>query len=129
MAERIASSLVSEEVDIEELKYYESAIKMLSVQEDILKGDLSNFSYDKKIEDLEPYDFIFFGSFSGKKFIIYNTCRMVAIKTLERMESKIQSKGGKVIKKETFKGLFKIKASKVDNFTQELNQELLKLES
>ena len=137
VAERIASSLGSEDVDIEELKYHERATKMLSVQEDILKGDLSNFSYDKKIEDLEPYDFIFFGTptwgsqpvpvffgyiekvqnINGKKFIIFNTCRMVAIKTLERMESKIQSKGGKVIKKETFKGLFKIKASKVEKVT------------
>jgi len=102
IAEDIANILNSDNVDIEELKYHKTATKMLSVQEEIMKGDLSNFSYDKKIEDLKPYDIIFFGTptwgsqpvpvfygyiekaqnVSGKKFIIFNTCRMVAIKTL-----------------------------------------------
>jgi len=118
---------------------------MLSVQEEIMKGDLSNFSYDKKIEDLELYDIIFFGTptwgsqpvpvfygyiekvqnISGKRFILFNTYRMVAIKTLEKMEDKIESKSGNVVKKQTFKGLFRIRMSKVDNFINDINQELL----
>ena len=145
VAERIASKLNSDVVDIEELKYHERATKMLSVQEDIMKGDLSNFSYDKKIEDLEPYELIFFGTptwgsqpvpvfygyiektqnISGKRFIIFNTCRMVAIKTLEKMETTIKSKNGNVVKKHTFKGPFRIKMTKVDRFTNEINQEIL----
>ena len=145
VAERIANSLNSDNVDIEELKYHERATKMLSVQEEIMKGDLSNFSYDKKIEDLELYDIIFFGTptwgsqpvpvfygyiekvqnISGKRFILFNTCRMVAIKTLEKMEDKIESKSGNVVKKQTFKGLFRIRMSKVDNFINDINQELL----
>ena len=145
VAERIANSLNSDDVDIEELKYHERATKMLSVQEEIMKGDLSNFSYDKKIEDLELYDIIFFGTptwgsqptpvfygyiekvqnISGKRFILFNTYRMVAIKTLEKMEDKIESKSGNVVKKQTFKGLFRIRMSKVDNFINDINQELL----
>jgi len=142
VAERIANNLNSDDVDIEELKYHEKATKMLSVQENIMKGDLSDFSYDKKIEDLESYDLIFFGTptwgsqpvpvfygyiekvhnISGKKFIIFNTCRMIAIKTLEKMEEKIESKKGNVAIKRTFKGLFRIKISKVDSFIKEINQ-------
>jgi flavodoxin len=145
VAEDIANNLNSDNVDIEELKYHKRATKMLSVQEEIMKGDLLNFSYDEKIEDLKPYDIIFFGTptwgsqpvpvfygyiekaqnVSGKKFIIFNTCRMVAIKTLEKMEEKIKSKNGIVVKKHTFKGPFRIKKSKVDRFTNEINQEFL----
>ena len=145
VAEKIASNLNSDDIDIAELKYREKATKMLSVQEEIMKGNLSNFSYDNKIEDLEPYDIIFFGTptwgsqpvpvfygyiektqnINGKKFIIFNTCRMVAINTLEKMEDKINSRNATVVKKQTFKGLFRIKMATVDSFIDEVNQEFL----
>lgn len=147
VAKKIANTLRSDSIDIEELKFHIKATKMLSIQEELIKGDLSGFSYDKKIEDLEPYDFIFLGTPTwgsqpapvfygflekvqnhvGKKFILFNTYRLISIKTFEKLEAKIESKGGKVVKKETFKGLFKIKMEKVENFSEEINQEFLNL--
>ena len=62
VAEQLAKNLKCDSVDIEELKYHEKATKMLSVQEQIMNGDLSGFTYDKKIEDLAPYDLIFIGT-------------------------------------------------------------------
>ncbi|MBY9014907.1 MAG: hypothetical protein KGD68_04375 [Candidatus Lokiarchaeota archaeon] len=62
----------------------------------------------------------------GKNYIVFNTCRMVPGKTLEIMQTEIEKKGGSVVNKRTFKGLFRIKMSKVEEFVEELNQELMK---
>jgi len=62
-----------------------------------MKGDLSNFIYNEKINDLATYDLEFFGfpthgcrpatvfngyfknalNIEGKEFIIFNTCRKI----------------------------------------------------
>ena len=41
------------------------------------------------------------------------------------MEAEIEEKEGTVVKKHTFKGFFKIKTSKVEEFVEELNQDLM----
>ena len=145
VAIEIANNLKSDSIDIEELKYHEKATKMLSVQEQIMNGDLSGFTYDKKIEDLAPYDLIFIGTptwgsrpvpvfygylekaqnLAGKKFILFNTCRFISIRTFEKLEAEIESKGGEVVKSQTFKGVFRIKMVKVEKFIEEMNQESL----
>ena len=147
VATEIANNLKCDSIDIEELRYHEKATKMLSVQEEFMNGDLSGFTYDKKIEDLEPYDLILIGTPTwgsqpvpvfygylekvqnhiGKKFILFNTCRFISIRVFEKLGALIESKGGYVVKTQTFKGVFRIKIVKVDKFIEEINQEHLNL--
>ena len=143
VAKQIANNLKCDSIHVEELKYYTKATKMLSVQEEIVNGDLSGFTYDKKIEDLEPYDLILIGTptwgsqpvpvfygylekvqnYVGKKFILFNTCRFISIRIFEKLGAIIESKGGDVVKTQTFKGFFRIKMRKVEKFIEEMNQE------
>ena len=145
VANEIANNLKCDSIDIEELKYHEKATKMLSVQEEIINGDLSGFTYDTKIEDLEPYDLIFLGTPTwgsqpapvfygylekvlnqvGKKFIFFNTCRFISIRIFEKLRAQIEQKGGEVVKTQTFKGLFRIKMAKVEKFIEEMHRENL----
>ena len=144
VAETIARGLNSSEISIEQFEYTKNSKDYLSEQNEIMKGDLSNFIYNEKIKDLTSYDLVFLGfpthwgrpatvfngyfeyvqNVDGKKFIIFNTCRFLSGKTLTKMQIEIEKKGGSVIKKGTFKNFFKIKMAKVDKFVELLNQEL-----
>ena len=145
VAESIAGGLNSSDVSIEQFKYTKKSRTYLSEQNEVMKGDFSNFKYNEKIKDLISYDLILFGSpthggrpatvfngyfeyaqnVDGKNFIVFNTCRFSIGKTLEIMQAAIEQKGGSVVKKRAFKGFFKIKMSKVDKFVEELNREFL----
>ncbi|KON28824.1 hypothetical protein AC481_00195 [miscellaneous Crenarchaeota group archaeon SMTZ-80] len=145
VAENIAEGLNSLDVRIEEIKYAKKVRDLLKEKEEIMKGDLSNFNYDENIKDLEPYDLIFFGTptygarappvfdgyleiannVSGKRFIVFNTCRFIAGKILELIQAEIEKKGAEVVNKRIFKGFFRINMKKVRNFIDELNKELL----
>lgn len=144
VAENIARGFNSSEISIEKFEYTKISRDYISEQNEIMKGDLSNFIYDEKINDLAPYDLVFFGfpthggrpatvfngyfekalNIDGKDFIIFNTCRFSSGKTLAKMQAEIEKKGGSVVNKRTFKNFFKIKMSKVDDFVELLNQEL-----
>lgn len=146
VAETIAAELKYSDVQIEPLTYTKKLKDLMLEQEKVMNGDLSSVKYNESIKDLDPYDFVFFGTpthgghpaaiFYGylnriekineKSFIVFNTCRFVAGKTLEIMQTEIEKKGGKVVNKQVFKGLFSIKTSKVKKFVEELNQELIK---
>lgn len=145
VTESIAGGLNSLDVSIDKFEYPKKFRAYLSEQEEVMKGDLSSFIYNEKIIDLAPYDLVFFGSpthggrpatvFNGyfeqaqnvgsRNFIVFNTCRFSSGKTLEIMQDIIEEKGGSVVNKRTFKGFFKIKMSKVYDFVEELNQELM----
>ena len=145
VAESIAGGLNSSDVSIEQFKYAKKSRAYLSEQNEVMKGDLSNFKYNEKIKDLSSYDLILFGSpthggrpatifngyfehaqkVDGKNFIVFNTCRFSIGKTLELMQAGIEQKGGSVVKERAFNGFFKIKMSKVNKFVEELNQEFL----
>ncbi len=142
VAEKIASKLNSSDVTIEQIKYSNKLKELWPKQEEIKKGNLSDFEYNDSILDHEPYDLIFFGTpthganpavvfygyiervknIKGKNFIIFNTCRAFAGKILRKMEAEIEKKGGKVVNERIFRNLFKIKLSKVNNFIDELNK-------
>jgi flavodoxin len=146
VAEIIAEELKNSDIHIEPLIYIKKLKDLMLEQEKIMNGDLSSVKYNESIKDLDPYDLVFFGTpthggrpaaiFNGflqhvenldeKKFIVFNTCRFVVGKTLEIMQTEIEKKGGKVVNKQVFKGLFSIKTSKVKKFVEELNQELIK---
>jgi len=148
VTENIAGGLNSQDVSIEKFEYTKKFRDYLSEQEEVMKGDLSSFMYNETIEDLSPYDLVFFGSpthggrpatlfngyfkhaqnIEGKNFVVFNTCRFSSGKTLQIMQGIIEEKGGSVVNKRTFKGFFRIKMSKVDGFVEELNQELPKSE-
>ena len=143
VAEIIAGGLNSSDVSIEPFEYTKNFRAFLSEQDEVMKGDLSSFRYNEKIKDLDPYDLVFFGSpthgsrpatlfngyfehaqnIDGKNFIVFNTCRFASGKTLEKMQAEIEMKGGSILNRRTFKGFFRIKMSKVEEFVEELNQE------
>ncbi len=145
VAEKIASDLKSSEVVIERLKYTKKQRNLMFEEDKIKKGDLSNFKFNNIILDLEPYDLIILGTptygstaavafngylenvknINGKSLILFNTCRFISIKTFRVLEAEIEKSGGKVVKKQTFKGLFKIGFKKVKEFTDEINQKFL----
>lgn len=147
VAESIAEKLSSTDVRIERIQYAKKVKDLLKEQDEIKNGNLSDFSYAEIVKDLEPYDLVFFGmptyggipppifegylkiakNINGKSFIVFNTCRFIAGKILERMQAEIEKKGGKVINKQKFKGLFKINMTKVKKFIDNLNQELFNL--
>lgn len=146
VAEKIASDLKSSEVVIERIKYSKKLRNLMLEEEKIMNGDLSNFEYDDKILDLEPYDLIFLGTptygslpavvFNGyietvknikdKRLILFNTCRLMSIKTFRVLETEIEKRGGIVVRKQVFKGFFKIGIKKVEEFTDEIIQNFLK---
>ncbi len=147
VAERIAEGINFPDVTIESFEYTKKSRELIPEQDEIMKGDLSNFKYNESIKDLAPYDLIFYGfpthggrpatvfngymkdaqNLDGKNFVVFNTCRMFPGKTLEIMQTEIERKGGSIVNKRVFKGFFRIKMSKVENFIEELNQELMKL--
>ncbi|NVM44519.1 MAG: hypothetical protein HWN79_06360 [Candidatus Lokiarchaeota archaeon] len=51
---------------------------------------------------------------------------MIPGKTLDIMQAEIERRGGSVANKRIFKGLIRIKMTKVEDFIEELNQELMK---
>ena len=144
VAENIAAGLSISDVSIEKFEYTKKFRAFLSEQDEVMKGDLSSFNYNESIKDLAPYDLVFFGfpthgsrpatlfngylkhaqNVDGKNYIVFNTCRMIPGKTLEIMQTEIEKRGGSVVNKRTFKGLFRIIMSKVEDFVEELNQEL-----
>lgn len=146
VALRIAEGLNIADKTVEYFEYTKKSREIISEQDKIMKGDLSNFKYNENIKNLAPYDLVFFGfpthgghpatvfngylklaqNFDNKNFIIFNTCRAIPGKTLNIMQAEIEQKGGFVVKKQVFRGLFKIKMSKVDAFIKELNQELMR---
>jgi flavodoxin len=146
VAEIIAQGLKGHEVQIERFQYPKKARDIISDHDKILNGDLSDFTYNKIIENLMPYDLVLFGTpvyggqppaifegylkkaqnISGKKFIIFCTCRFIPGKTLELMRTELEKKGAMVVNKRIFKGLIRIKMAKVQNFVDELSQEYLK---
>lgn len=147
VADIIAQGLKGHEVLIERFQYSKKARDIVSEHDKILNGDLSDFKYNKIAENLTPYDLVLFGTpvyggqppaifegylkktqnINGKKFIIFCTCRFIPGKTLESMQSELEKKGAVVVNKRIFKGLFRIKMVKIQNFVEELNQKFLKL--
>jgi flavodoxin len=145
VAEYIARGLKNSDVSIEPFEYTKKSRAYLSEQDKIMKGNLSNFKYNENVKDLLPYDLIFFGvpthggrpatlfngyfthaqNVGGKKFIVFSTCRFSSGKTLENMQAEIEEKGGSVINKRKFSGLFGIKMSKVIDFVDEVNQNFI----
>lgn len=146
VAESIEGGLNSSDVHIEHFEYTKKKRDFLSEQNVVMKGDLSGFKCNEDIKDLAANDLIFLGfpthggrpatvfngyfehaqNVAGKNFIIFNTCRFSVGKTFDIMQAVIDKKGGSVIKKRAFKGFFKIKMSKVEEFVKELNQEFIK---
>jgi flavodoxin len=146
IAECISERLNNSDVRIEQLEYTKKKRDFLSEQDEVMKGDLSGFKYNEDIKDLAVYDLILLGfpthggrpatvfnayfehaqNVKGKNFIIFNTCRFSLGKTFEIMQAVIEQKRGSVVKKQAFKGFFKIKMSKVEEFVKELNQEFMK---
>jgi flavodoxin len=146
VAETILEGLKGHEVQIERIEYPKKARNIISDQEKIINGDLSDFKYNPEIENLASYDLIFFGNpvyggrqpavfdgyikkaqnVNGKKFIIFCTCRFMAGKTLGLMRAEIEKKGGSMVDERVFKGFFRIKMTKTQTFVEELNQSLLK---
>ncbi|MFX0010960.1 MAG: flavodoxin family protein [Candidatus Hermodarchaeota archaeon] len=143
VAESIAERIKGHEIQIERIESSKKARAIISDYERISNGDLSDFKYDPKIEDLTSYDVILFGNpvwggrqpavfngyikkanVTGKKFIIFCTCRFLTGKTMGLMRVEIEKKGGSVINERIFKGFFRIKTAKVQNFIEELNKEL-----
>ncbi|MFX1492848.1 MAG: flavodoxin family protein [Promethearchaeota archaeon] len=144
VAKSIAERLNASEITIEEFKYTKKLKDFLSEQHEIFKGNLLNFNYNEDVIDLKPYDFIFFGTptygglpatifdgylehvqnIQGKNFIIFSTCRFSSGKIFEKMQAEIEKKGGIVVNKRAFKGLFKINVAEINKFAEELNQEL-----
>ncbi len=146
VAESIERGLNFSDVRFENFDYIKKKRDFISEQNEVMKGDLSSFKYNEDIKDLGDYDLIFLGfpthggrpatvfngyfehaqNVDGKNFIIFNTCRFSIGKTFEIMQAVIEQKGGSVVKKRAFKGFFKIKMSKVEEFVKELNQEFMK---
>jgi flavodoxin len=146
VAETIATELKQLDIKIESLTYNKTHKQYIADQNKIMEGDLSDFSYNLDVEDLGSYDLVFFGTpthgarpaaafnaymeraknVNGKKFVIFNTCRFLAGKTLNRMRVEIEKKQGEIVSSRTFKNFFKINLSKAKQFAEELNQEIFK---
>ena len=144
VAKKIAENLNIPDVRVENFEYTKKWRELITEQGEIMEGDLSNFKYNEIIKDLTSFDLIFLGfpthggrpatvfngylkhaqNFDNKKFIIFNTCRGIPGKTIDIMQAEIERKGGSVVNKRIFRGLFRIKMSKVNSFIEELNQEL-----
>jgi len=142
VAEGIVEGLTISDVSIKFFEYTKKSRDLIPEQDEIMKGDLSSFRYNESVNDLAPYDLLFFGfpthvgrpatvlngylkhaqNLDGKNFIVFNTCRMIPGKTLKIMQAEIERKGGSLVNKRVFRGLFRIKMSKVKNFIEELNQ-------
>ncbi|MBN1697959.1 MAG: hypothetical protein JW881_10635 [Spirochaetales bacterium] len=143
VAERIKAHITNTEADIGEYRYTESFRVYLSDLEAIRKGILTHFEYNRKFEDLSPYDVVMLGTpvhgaqyapvfrhffsnarnMNGKRFILFSTCRFIPGNALPDMQSEIEKKGGIVLKSRTFKGFFFIKTADVDAFIEEVNGE------
>jgi flavodoxin len=142
VAEAIASELSKYEVKIEAITYNKDPKEWMSDHDKTLAGDLSNFKYNELIFDPSPYDLICIGvpthggrpayifdayiqkskNFDGKRVVVFNTCRLFALKTLGNMKSEVEKKGGNVTDQKCFKGLFKLTDKKAKEFGKFLNQ-------
>ncbi len=142
VAEAIAAELGKYEVNFEAITYKKGSKDWWSDRDQALAGDLSSFKYNESIFDPSPYDLICIGvptnggrpayifdayikkskNFDGKRVVVFNTCRLFALKTLGNMKSEIEKKGGKVTDQKCFKGLFKLTDKKAREFGKFLNQ-------
>lgn len=149
VAEKIAFNLNSSYVTLENLNYLKRKRNYFIEQEKIFNGDLSNFKFDKSIFDLRPYELIIFGTpthgtnptaafygylehvrnIKGKKFILFNTCRAIPGQSLTIMESEIEKREGKVVKKQFFMSLFKIRTRQIELFSNEIYSEIINLKN
>ena len=104
--------------------------------------DLSSFTYNDGIFNLDPYDLICIGvptwgmrpafifdayikkctSFEGKTVVVFCTCRLYGGSTVKKMKAEIEKKGGNVIQKKSFRALFKMHDKKAREFGKILNQ-------
>ena len=143
VAEKIASGLNSPNTVIKGIKYLKNRKALVSEMAETKKGNLSNYEYDDSIMDLAPHDLVFFGTpvhgscpaavfhgylenvknIEGKDFIIFNTYRAISTKTFKIMEAEIRKKGGEVVYERAFRGLFRMKESKVKKFIDDLNEQ------
>ena len=142
VAEAIAAELTKFDVKVEGITYKKDPKDWMSDYKPSLEGDLSNFQYNDSIFDPSPYDLICIGvptnggrpayifdayikkskNFDGKRVVIFNTCRVFALKTLGNMKNEIEKKGGKVTDQKCFKRLFKLTDEKAREFGKFLNQ-------
>jgi flavodoxin len=142
VAEAIAAELTKFDVKVEGITYKKDPKEWTNDYKQTMAGDLSNFQYNESIFDASPYDLICIGvptnglrpayifdayiqkskSFEGKRFVVFNTCRLIAGKTLGNMKREIEKKGGKVTNQKCFKGLFKLTDEKAKEFGKFLNQ-------
>lgn len=142
VAEAITAELTKYDVKVEGISYKKSPKEWMNDYNQTLAGDLSNFNYNESIFDPSPYDLICIGvpthggrpayifdayiqkskNFEGKRVVIFNTCRLFALKTLGNMKREIEKKGGKVTDQKCFKGLFKLTDKKAREFGKFLNQ-------
>ncbi|MDD1779365.1 MAG: hypothetical protein LUQ65_14455 [Candidatus Helarchaeota archaeon] len=142
VAEAIAAELGKYEVKVEAITYNKTQKEWMDDFKQTMAGDLSNFQYNESIFDPSPYDLICIGvptnglrpayifdayiqkarDFDGKRVVVFNTCRLIAGKTLGNMKREIEKKGGKVTDQKCFKGLFKLTDEKARKFGKILNQ-------
>ncbi len=143
VAQAIAAELRAADVTVEEIKYNgTSAMKLVRNQEAVVKGDLSQFTFNRDVLDLAPYDRVFFGTptwggrptpafqgflancktVAGKEWVVFATCRLVGGKIFDIMRGAIERAGGKVVSQQMFKGFFKIGSEKARIFGQTLNK-------
>jgi flavorubredoxin len=141
VAEILAAELNNYEVDVEPISY-KKEFNFHIEQKQIQEGDLSNFSYNERIFNLNPYDLVCIGvptwggrpafifdayiekcnNIEGKAVVVFNTCRLISGSTIKKMKTVIENKGGKVINQQTFKALFGMGEKKARAFGNVLNQ-------
>lgn len=140
IAQNIADVLRNAKVDIERLKYNGRVLDYIKNEQNIRKGDISRFTFNRKILDLSQYDRIFFGApvygsrppavFNaflenckntiGKEWVLFATCRMIGGKTLYNMSEDIKKKGGKVVNQHLFRHPVNINIKEAQAFGQSL---------
>lgn len=143
VAQAIAAELGKYEVDIEAITSEKNSVAIIDDKKIILAGDLSDFKYSEKILNVTPYDLVCIGvpvwgmkpafvfnafiqkieGLTGKKAVVFSTCRIYKGKSLTLMKSEIEKKGGTVVNQKSFRALFSMGEKKAREFGKILNQE------
>lgn len=145
-AEVIGNTLTNYEVDYFPFELTGSFGMKVSMTTQHDKGDFSTI--EKELLQLEEvdqdYNLVVFGmptygdrppsafyeivkrvDIKGKEVVIFDTCSITGVKTLELMKTTVEEAGAKIINQARFKGFFKPKLKKAAEFGQNINKATL----
>ncbi len=142
-AEVIGNNLTNFEVDYAPFELTGTFGKKVSMQTQHTKGDFS--SIKKELSELEEknldYDLIIYGmptygdlppsafyeivkrmDIKGRKVVIFDTCSLTGVKTLDLMRKTVEEAGAIIVNQARFKGFFRPKLKEAAKFGELVNE-------